>query len=143
MKAILALFIALSCFAAVQCNMGYRPWNTWCGGEMTTWHLAFDRVPVAGETSNAHLCVETWPGVTTPVTQITVSAQGLFNSEKLFSYTFQQKAIVNSYEPSCFDLSFPVPLNAPEDLLIHFDFDGYKNQGFVGCVETLVTVESH
>ena len=137
MKAILALFIALACFSAVKCDYDYRPWYTWCGGNFAVWDYAWDRHPVAGETISVHLCVQSNTGVTTPVTQITAISKGLF------SYSFQEKAIVTPYSPSCFNFSFPVPLNAPEDLLIDFEFAGYKSQGLVGCIQTLVTVKAH
>jgi len=139
MKAVLVFMFALFCFTSIQCSFipswqdcedhtGLFPgWNTT--------NLTLDKRPVPGQSSTAAICVENLDTIEWDTTEVLTYAPGYID------VYFLDKTSLKKGESHCWNVTFPIPEKAPQDLTVKLLFQN-KLLSF-GCAQLNLTFASH
>ena len=114
MKAILALFLALSCIASIQCT--YTPQRSSCGGSLKVSDFYFDNTPVAGIINVAHVCIQGTEG-----SAFTIEKIGIFS--ETYQEVLSVEPTVVTEVPACWDIRLPIPQTALSFVTVRFNFE--------------------
>ena len=125
MKAFLALLLALSCIASIQCV--YIPkWKS-CGGSVKVPNLWFDKTPAAGQYPSVHVCIIGEKDTFSLIDTFTVISEDL-----IWSPTYVPLFTLTDQVPLCWMIQFAIPEEAPRHLPIRIEY-GSAEYGTIGC----------
>jgi len=147
MKTFLIFILALFCFTSIQCSFepSWQDCSTPCEvwPPLQTLNITLDQRPVPGQNSTATICMIN-PAPFAWATQaifITASDQ----HATYINVHFDDHVSLNQGESHCWNATFPIPENVPQNLAVQIDFRQWWTYAWLsfGCGQLNLNFTSH